>query len=62
MLLTMYNEAGFDQGWYFRAALGMLKESEKPEACTSCGNCNPLCPQGIDIPDAMKKFNALISQ
>jgi len=61
MLLTMYNEAGFEQGWYFRAALGALKEGEKPSACTSCSKCSPLCPQGIDIPDAMKKFNALIN-
>jgi hypothetical protein len=61
MLLTMYNEAGFDIGWYLRAALGALKDSEKPGVCTSCGNCNPLCPQGIDIPEALKKFNALIN-
>jgi len=60
MLLTMYNEAGFEMGWYFRAALGALKAGEKPGACTSCGKCSPLCPQGIDIPDALKKFDALI--
>jgi predicted aldo/keto reductase-like oxidoreductase len=58
----MYNEAGFEKSsWYFNAALGTLKESEKPSACSSCGNCNPICPQGIDIPDALKKFDGLIN-
>jgi hypothetical protein len=62
MLLTMYNEAGYDKAWMFWSALGALRENEKPAACTSCGKCNPLCPQGIDIPQAMKKFNEMITR
>jgi len=62
MLLTMYNEAGFEIAWMLRAALGALKEEEKPAACISCGQCNPLCPQNIDIPLALMKFNELINK
>jgi len=60
MLLTMYNEAGFEMGWFLQAALRNLTDAEKPTACTSCGACVPYCPQNIDIPAALSKFSALI--
>jgi len=60
MLLTMYNEAGYDMGWFLNAAIRALSEEEKPMACTSCGKCIPLCPQNIDIPKALKTFGGMI--
>jgi hypothetical protein len=60
LLLTLYNEAGFEMGWFLQAALRNLKDSEKPTACTACGGCSPLCPQGIDIPGALKRFGGLL--
>jgi len=60
MLLTMYNEAGYDIGWFLNAAIRALKDEEKPAACTSCGKCSPLCPQNIDIPQAMKAFGEMV--
>jgi len=60
-LLTMYNEAGYDIGWFLNAAIRALKDEEKPSACTSCGKCSPLCPQNIDIPQALAAFNEKIS-
>jgi len=60
MLLTMYNEAGYDMGWFLNVAIKTLKNEEKPSACILCGNCNPLCPQNIDIPRAMKAFSEMI--
>jgi len=62
MLLTMYNEAGFEIAWMLRAAFGALGDGEKPSACTNCGNCVPLCPQNIDIPEALRKFNKMMSE
>jgi len=61
MLLTMYNEAGYDMGWFLNAAIRALKEDERPGACISCGKCNPLCPQNIDIPRALEAFAEKIS-
>jgi len=55
-LLTMYNESGYDMGWFLNAAIRALKPEEHPSACISCGKCNPLCPQNIDIPQALKAF------
>ena len=60
LLLTLYNEAGFEIGWFLDAAIRDLKKEEKPTACISCGNCIPLCPQNINIPQAMKKFSEMI--
>jgi len=60
MLLTMYNEAGYDMGWFLNAAIRALKEGEMPTACTACGKCSPLCPQNIDIPAALRAFGGMI--
>jgi hypothetical protein len=60
MLLTMYNEAGFEMGWFLQQAIRTLKENEKPTACTACGKCFPLCPQDIDIPGALGRFGELM--
>lgn len=37
---------------YYRA----LNKRERAESCIACGKCVPLCPQGIDIPKAMKEI------
>jgi hypothetical protein len=60
MLLTMYNETGFELGWFLQSAIRNLKEHEKPTACTACEKCKPLCPQDIDIPGVLEKFGKLI--
>lgn len=39
-----------------------MKKAELPAACLSCGACTQVCPQGIDIPDIMKKFDATIKK
>ena len=35
----------------------VMKESEQAGNCTSCGSCEPLCPQKIDIPKWMAKVS-----
>jgi len=60
-LLTMYNEAGYDMGWFLNAAIRALKDDERPCACISCGKCNPLCPQNINIPQALAAFSEKIN-
>jgi len=60
-LLTMYNEAKFEMGWFLQAALRAIENGKKPSDCIKCGKCNPLCPQNIDIPEALTKFSELLS-
>jgi len=59
-LLTMYDEAKFDMGWFLQAALRALGEGKKPGDCIGCGKCNPLCPQNIDIVEALEKFSGML--
>lgn len=38
------------------------KEDQRPPACTECGQCVPLCPQLIDIPEDLKKMQAELTK
>lgn len=38
-----------------------LDESQRAQSCTACGECVPLCPQQIDIPEKMKEIVAISS-
>ena len=59
-LISMYNEASFENPITLRYNVGGMKEEELPSACLACGECKTLCPQGIDIPDIMKRFSEII--
>lgn len=41
---------------------GFLNPEQKASACTECGVCIDKCPQGIAIPEHMKKITALYEQ
>ena len=30
--------------------------------CTSCNQCNPHCPQGIDIPKELQRIDRFVEQ
>jgi predicted aldo/keto reductase-like oxidoreductase len=55
-LISMYNEASFENAFTLNFTLGAMTEAELPSACLACGDCKELCPQGIDIPDVMERF------
>ena len=38
----------------------LLNDSERASACTSCGSCEPLCPQKLEIPKWMAKVSVLL--
>jgi predicted aldo/keto reductase-like oxidoreductase len=38
----------------------ILNESQRSASCIECGNCEPLCPQKIAIPQWMAKVTALL--
>jgi Predicted oxidoreductases of the aldo/keto reductase family len=39
----------------------LLTDSQKAGNCTSCGSCEPLCPQKIEIPQWMAKVSVQLS-
>ena len=38
----------------------LMNDSQRASACTSCGSCEPLCPQKIEIPQWMAKVSVLL--
>jgi len=60
-LITMYNEGNsFEHPRLLQFALGAMPTEELPSVCLACGDCMTLCPQGINIPDVLEKFNHMI--
>jgi predicted aldo/keto reductase-like oxidoreductase len=39
----------------------LLTESQRASNCTSCGSCEPLCPQKLEIPQWMAKVSVQLS-
>jgi predicted aldo/keto reductase-like oxidoreductase len=60
-LISMYNEACFENPFILNFTLDAMKEAELPSACLACGGCKTLCPQDIDIPDIMERFTEAIA-
>ena len=53
--IAMYNEVKRDAPrWNREIMYNAIPKNQKASACTSCGLCVPRCPQGIDIPEALK--------
>lgn len=59
-LISMYNESRFENPFTLNFTLGAMKGEELPGACAGCGACARLCPQGINIPDVMKRFAGVL--
>ncbi|HIR93902.1 MAG TPA: aldo/keto reductase [Candidatus Egerieimonas intestinavium] len=56
-LLALYNEHSFTGGGFLAPmVVSTLPEEKRPSACVGCGSCAAVCPQQIDIPQAMADF------
>ncbi len=56
-LLSLYNEHCFTEGGFIAPmALSSYPKEKLPSACVGCGSCAAVCPQRIDIPEAMADF------
>jgi predicted aldo/keto reductase-like oxidoreductase len=40
----------------------VAKQDSRPPACTECGQCVPLCPQNINIPEDLKRMQAELTK
>ena len=61
-LLELYNEhlSTPDFGFIAPMALGAMPDDKHPDACIGCGSCAAVCPQQIDIPEALADFAELM--
>jgi uncharacterized protein len=61
-ILEMYNDAVmYDNPGSARFGYRQLKEEQRADQCTKCGECMEACPQGIDIPDWLEKAHKLLA-
>jgi len=61
-IFELYNDAMVyeDPGaprWRYR----QLKEEERADRCTRCGDCTDVCPQEIDIPEWLEKAHTFLA-
>ena len=63
-LLELYNEHLSRPSFAFIApmALGAMPPEKHPSACIGCGSCSAVCPQQIDIPEALADFARLMGE
>ena len=63
-LLELYNErlSRPDAGFIAGMALAAMPGDKQPSACIGCGACSAVCPQQIEIPDALADFAQLMGQ
>lgn len=63
-LLELYNEHLSRPSFAFIApmALGAMPKDKHPSACIGCGACSAVCPQQIDIPEALAHFAELMGE
>ena len=57
-LLALYNEHCFTEGGFIAPmALSALPPEKQPGACIGCRSCEAVCPQQIQISNAMADFS-----
>ena len=63
-LLELYNEHLSRPSFAFIApmALGAMPADKHPSACIGCGACADVCPQQIDIPEALADFAQMMGE
>ena len=61
LLINAYNDARLHPNSFtVSMMLDTMPEDKLPSACIGCGQCAQVCPQKIDIPQAMSEFSELI--
>jgi len=61
-IFQMYNEAMmYEDPRAARLAYGGLKEEQRADQCTECGECTDACPQEMEIPEWLEKAHMFLA-
>lgn len=62
LLLELYNEHAFTGGGFIAPMrVGQLPDGKKPSDCIGCHSCEAVCPQKINISEALANFSARLA-
>ena len=61
-VLGVYNEGRMFGLDHARGAYNWIDEKARGDACIECGECLEKCPQGIEIPEWMKKVHEVLGE
>jgi uncharacterized protein len=61
-VLGVYNEGRMFGEEHARGMYNWIDEKTRGDACIECGECLEKCPQGIEIPEWMKKVHEALGQ
>ena len=66
VILELYNDAmiygdATNSQFRYTGPVG-LKEAERADQCIECTDCVKACPQGIQVPEWLKKAHTLLSK
>jgi hypothetical protein len=56
----MYDDALMGRFFYRGSTPSALKEDQRADQCTECGQCMEACPQQIPIPEWLEKAHSLL--
>lgn len=60
-MIFLYNEHNFvKDGFMAPMAIGALPSEKRPNACLGCKSCEAVCPQQIQIAEAMQKLSEML--
>ena len=63
MLIHAYNDLKYSgSNMVVAMQFDAIPPEKQPDACIGCGACSAVCPQGIDIPAAMRELPGLIQK
>jgi len=63
MLIHAYNDLKYSgSNMVVAMQFDAIPPEKQPDACIGCGACSAVCPQGIDIPAAMRELPELIQK
>ena len=52
---TTGEEHATGTGGHIKYSMSPIQRGDKPQTCNGCGECLAKCPQGINIPEELKR-------